>query len=219
MADLRSELKPFFLYEFDSATESKQKFHLKLCEILGTILQLPPEELQFETRSQGKPVLSPAQNHLNLSFNLSHSGEKIILGVAIPSSLNSSVEIGVDIQKKRPVDVLKLAKRFFHPDEYQTLLHTDATQRDNLFFTYWVQKEAYVKMRGESLGSCLKCNIHQALKGCSVETWTQASFFYAVVIHTRPLRNLRRDAVKLDKEIAKKKGQTINLAAKYTESF
>ena len=176
----------FFLHEFNlpPSTPPRPLIALNLRQILGEKLNLSPETLNFTVKNQGKPVLSPAQNSMNLSFNLSHSNGKVLLGIAFPSSLGTSVEIGVDLEKKRPIDALKVAKRFFHPSEYERLLHSSPANRDDLFFTYWTKKEAYVKCLGERLIFHLKENIEEVLKNYAVQSWKEDDFFYAVVVQS-----------------------------------
>lgn len=69
-----------------------------LREILGRYLDLPAEELRFETNRHGKPRLAtPAGKP---AFNLSHSGSLALVAVA-------GREVGVDVERvrtKRPLD-------------------------------------------------------------------------------------------------------------------
>jgi 4'-phosphopantetheinyl transferase len=90
--------------------------------------------LDFAAGEHGKPYL-PAVPHLK--FNLSHSGEMALVGVAL------EVEIGVDVEQIRPMpDWREIAGRFF-PRQEAALVADD---RD--FFRRWTRLEAVIKARG-----------------------------------------------------------------------
>ncbi len=187
MKSIKILQKEIFLHTFSLPCENSRAFlDVQVRQILGDILKLPPHSLEFLSTPQGKPYLNPTQNKLNLAFNLSHSKEKALLGIAIPKSSNPSIQIGVDIQKKRPVDALKIAGRFFHSEEYRHLLSTPYDLREALFFEYWTQKEAYVKCLGEKLGSRLKLPLKEVLKDFKLWHGLEDDFFYAVAIKNRP---------------------------------
>jgi epoxyqueuosine reductase len=134
--DLPTEISPSELIDLQKTlstselnfTPARQFIAFKLREILGEALGVSPKAVEFEIKNKGKPVLSPRQEPLkaefktdlktgfNIGFNLSHSKNRVLIGV------NLNGEIGVDIEKKRPVDALKIAKRFFHASEYEQLL-------------------------------------------------------------------------------------------------
>lgn len=54
------------------------------------------------------------------------------------------------MERLRPVD-LRLAERYFHPDEYAALLASPAAARAARFILLWTAKEAYVKALGLGL--------------------------------------------------------------------
>jgi 4'-phosphopantetheinyl transferase len=177
------------IYEFtipENISDQREFIATKLRKILGLALNRPPETLEFLSKHKGKPILHPDQNILNISFNLSHSEKHVLIGIAIPQSKNISVEIGVDIQKKRPLKhaLLKFAERFFHPSEFNALQLLPAEQQEALFFTYWTQKEALIKCWGGALGSHL--NILTAdyqTPSCRITSWNQAELFYAIAVN------------------------------------
>ncbi|HEV3037565.1 MAG TPA: 4'-phosphopantetheinyl transferase superfamily protein [Candidatus Angelobacter sp.] len=114
--------------------------------VLGRYLALKPLELRFGEGPKGKPDLVPEQNPLGLTFNLSHSGEFALMGVA------SKLIMGIDIEVIR-VDFggQEIAERFFSPYEVATLLSLPQDQRAEAFFYCWTRKEAYIKAQGEGL--------------------------------------------------------------------
>lgn len=82
----------------------------------------------------GKPRLPCGQE-----FNLSHAGDYAVL-------ITGDAAVGVDIERIRPLDGMRIARRFFHPDEYAYLLSQPAPH--TAFFTIWTLKESYVKALG-----------------------------------------------------------------------
>ena len=100
----------------------------------------PDAEPAFTYGKNGKPYLSDENAFF---FNLSHSGEQVMLAV-------SDGEIGCDIERIRPVD-LKLPRHTFDSLEYETIAACGEAERDGLFFRYWTLKESYMKALGEGL--------------------------------------------------------------------
>lgn len=73
-------------------------------------------------------------------FSLSHSGETAMCAV-------SAKAIGCDVEERRSVD-LRLAERFFHPDEWAYLSSLPQEAREEDFFRLWTRKESYMKALG-----------------------------------------------------------------------
>jgi len=111
----------------------------------GLMIQAGLSETAFTesdvTYTEGKPaILKPHAPH----FNISHS-EQWILGAF------DCLEVGVDLQAFRPVN-LKLATRFFHPDEIRTLSKkTSSLAAQHYFIQLWTIKESIVKAKGTGL--------------------------------------------------------------------
>jgi 4'-phosphopantetheinyl transferase len=115
--------------------------------VLGRCLQVSPASLRFDIGPHGKPRLSGAR--LDLRFNLSHAGERALLGIAMGR------ELGVDIEKERRVDVLGIARRYFSPSEYLALASMPEEHRVGAFCRCWTRKESFLKARGEGLALAL----------------------------------------------------------------
>lgn len=113
--------------------------------VLASRLDMPAESLQFAQSKLGKLHLSDQFTN-NVYFNVSHSGDWIVLAV------DSSGEVGVDVEcMQRDLNCLELAERFFHPQEYAALLALpDKLQRQSFFYT-WVCKEAVLKCDGRGI--------------------------------------------------------------------
>ena len=58
--------------------------------------------------------------------------------------------IGIDIESiSRKVNILKIAKRYYHNSEYEWLIKTKQPEYNAM--QLWIRKEAYVKLSGSSL--------------------------------------------------------------------
>jgi 4'-phosphopantetheinyl transferase len=110
-----------------------------------------PALLKFDYGQHGKPVLSPRFNHGALSFNASHSGERLLIG------LGQGVDIGVDIECHRSlVDRDGLVRRYFSAAENDAYFRLPDEAREQAFFSCWTRKEAFVKALGRGLSFPLK---------------------------------------------------------------
>jgi 4'-phosphopantetheinyl transferase len=98
------------------------------------------EKIRFRYSQNGKPYVPDS----GITFNVSHSGEWIVLGIG------RNRRIGVDIEAvRRETDVLAIATRYFLPEE--VALISDAEDSCAVFFRLWARKEAYVKACGSAL--------------------------------------------------------------------
>ena len=114
-------------------------------EILGTYLARAPREITFTMTGAGKPVLA-APNELQLEFNMSHSGELVVIGVA------RSRQIGIDVEHVRPLPrALQLAERFFLESEFTSLRGLPENELVRAFLSIWVTREGTAKAQGLSV--------------------------------------------------------------------
>ncbi|MDR2544958.1 MAG: 4'-phosphopantetheinyl transferase superfamily protein [Methanobrevibacter sp.] len=102
------------------------------------LAKLSIEDYIISIDGNGKPFLL---SHPNIHFNISHSGDLVLIGV-------SDKSIGVDIEKIQNLDYIGISKHFFHNREYTKIFNTDSI---NVFFKILTLKESYVKMKGTGL--------------------------------------------------------------------
>ena len=116
-------------------------------------------DLVYEYGEHQKPYF---KNISDFHFNISHSGDYVILAV-------SDKEIGCDIEKIRKYD-LKIAERFFTEYEYENIIkNEDKDERQRMFFVYWTLKESFIKQNGKGLSQPLnsfEINIDEDYKIC-----------------------------------------------------
>jgi 4'-phosphopantetheinyl transferase len=124
--------------------------HGLLRVILRLYADVAPEELRFTANRYGKPELVHPSG-LNLKFNLSHSHEMALIGIA------RGRQIGVDIEYvKEDFEWKEIGERFFSPREVEMINALPKDIQNRAFFTCWTRKEAYVKATGMGLSLPLK---------------------------------------------------------------
>lgn len=111
-----------------------------LRDLLGRYLQVDPAVIQFQYGPWGKPGLA---DNSDLQFNLSHSGDILLIGLAWRRL------VGVDVEVHRNnVEFDQIAARFFHPTECEVLMQVPEADRAAVFYACWSRKEAYMKATG-----------------------------------------------------------------------
>ena len=119
--------------------------HARLRNVLGLVSDRRPTSLEFRHGKHGKPFLDGGP-----SFNLSHSGDRFLIGVS------TSGRVGVDLEVERPVREMEaLARKKFAPEEVRLFLATTPAERVGVFFRIWTLKEAYLKGVGTGLSTRL----------------------------------------------------------------
>jgi 4'-phosphopantetheinyl transferase len=119
--------------------------HAALRLILAEQLALDPTEIRLASGPGGKPELAGAELG-SLAFNLSHSGDRALIG------LTAGAAIGVDVEAIRPIpDAVQIARGHFAPDEAAALAALPPDAVEPAFFGLWTRKEAVVKALGTGL--------------------------------------------------------------------
>lgn len=118
--------------------------------LLGRYLRIEPTQVEFAYNPYGKPALALTEGKGEgpdaVCFNISHSGELVLLAMA------RGREVGVDVETIRPDFAADaIAARFFAPAELESLRALAPEARTQAFFTCWTRKEAYIKARGKGL--------------------------------------------------------------------
>lgn len=99
-------------------------------------------EAEISINAFGKPQLLSSP----LQFNLSHSGNVILLAF----SLNNPV--GIDVEERREIkDIDSIAGSYFHEFEAKVLSKLNQPLLSQAFFSCWVKKEAVIKALGLGL--------------------------------------------------------------------
>jgi 4'-phosphopantetheinyl transferase len=111
---------------------------------LGAFLDRDPGSLSFQYTSHGKPFIE----NCGIEFNLSHSGDWVLL------AFTRMAEIGIDIERIRPMlDMRDVARENFAASEFESWEATSEPDRVPAFYRCWTRKESFIKAIGEGL-SC-----------------------------------------------------------------
>lgn len=115
-------------------------------EYIGSALKVNPETLVILTDENGKPYIENCKIH----FNISHCENMLVYAF-------SDEEIGIDIERIRPIS-LNILKRFFSEEEQEYVLGHIPTQDDykkcentetlERFYRIFTLKEAICKKSG-----------------------------------------------------------------------
>ncbi len=111
---------------------------------LGAFLDRNPTSLLFQYTSFGKPFIE----NCGIEFNLSHSGDCVLF------AFTRSAEIGVDIERIRPISGMRdVARQNFAASEFARWEATPDHDRVEAFYRCWTRKESFIKAICEGL-SC-----------------------------------------------------------------
>ncbi len=127
--------------------EDRRRFlagRLLLRTLLSRYTGIPPQDISLDRTASGKPYWRDPP--LPLQFNLSHSRERVLVG------LMWQARIGVDLEWIRPVPRWqRIARRYFSAAEQARLLACPPAERERVFLELWTQKEALLKAMGVGL--------------------------------------------------------------------
>jgi 4'-phosphopantetheinyl transferase len=114
--------------------------------ILAQCMRTDAQRLCFEYSAFGKPRLAAGSTEIPLQFNVSHSGELVLIVLTMGRA------VGIDVERMRTdLEVERIAASFFSPQERLALQSLPAQLRFQAFFDCWTRKEAYIKAVGEGL--------------------------------------------------------------------
>lgn len=123
--------------------------HGALRILCGKYLQQPANTILFSETINKKPCIEICFG--NLFFNLSHSGNKIVIAFSTQS------EVGADIEQIRPdLPIEDFTERNYSENEVNAINNSNTTEKYSLFFKYWSRKEAWLKAVGTGIFNNLK---------------------------------------------------------------
>ncbi len=121
-----------------------------LREVLAAYVNRSPAQLELVAGGHGKPEVVPLPGERVPHFNVSHSGNRMVIGVALQ-------RVGVDVEDTgAAVDVNGIAGAAFDARE-AALLVACAGEREGreMFFRIWTRREAWAKATGRGLAAAL----------------------------------------------------------------
>lgn len=135
-----------FRRESDARAFATRRLFLR--SVLSGYLGCGPAQLDFRAGEHGKPVL--AWPEVDLAFNLSRSGEWVLLGISWDRA------VGVDVERvggrlSDPGELARVAERVLTAQERERLRQMGDAERESAFFRAWARKEAVLKALGTGL--------------------------------------------------------------------
>lgn len=109
-------------------------------------LLTPPPSGPGTSGPEGAPEGGPEGEELSPRFNVSHSGDLILLG------FHPRRPVGVDVEQLRPVPEWEnIARRCLPPEEWDAIGTLPEERREQAFLAAWCRLEARLKARGMGL--------------------------------------------------------------------
>lgn len=113
-----------------------------LRQTLATYLDVAPQHLVFLATPHGKPYIQQC----GITFNVSHSGDRLAIAVG------NIGELGIDIERHAGRENLPdLVRRCFADSEIDYWQALPVSQQPEAFYRFWTRKEAFVKAVGRGL--------------------------------------------------------------------
>jgi 4'-phosphopantetheinyl transferase len=119
--------------------------------VLSDRLSLPASEVRIGQTDFGKPVVADA-----LHFNVSHSGDLVLL------ALSADRAVGIDVERRRGVErVSALVERWLTSDEQRAVAERVDAGADlsDAFLRVWSLKEARLKALGVGIANAAHADI------------------------------------------------------------
>lgn len=117
----------------------------RMRQVLSRYTGAPAQDIHFTIVGDGKPALA-VQGDPKIFFNNTHSGELGLIAVT------ANREVGIDMERVREIDrALRVSKRFFTPEEHESLEALPADKVIGEFLNIWTRREAGTKARGASV--------------------------------------------------------------------
>lgn len=133
-ADIRMKIMRLRRWEDRQASLAGK---ILLAEAFAVHKEHPTELSLLQYTKFGRPYIQGGPD-----FNISHSGEWAVC------ALGTDMRVGVDIEKKQPVDLRRFQTQF-SPDEWTSI--TTSSDPLDIFFSLWTRKEAVAKACGKGL--------------------------------------------------------------------
>jgi len=142
--------------------------------ILSRYSGLSPAEIEFGVGENKKPFISNLKGSALLQYNVSHSGDWILIGV-------SNFAIGVDTEQINPsFEFRDVVKDYFSDEEISYINQDNGAEH---FFKLWTRKEALTKATAKGLDEDLKIipsldgeHLVEASVLKSIDSWLVSSF-------------------------------------------
>lgn len=162
---------PFLMEQLPLSEKLKlRQYRIEADRLRGAVGKLLLQKVLIE-EGYGADVLQKIQRDsyqrpfldYTLDFNISHSGNWVVLAVG------RQLRLGIDVEELRPID-LEAMTPFFTPEECGYIQST--IQPLTTFYAIWTQKEAVLKANGKGLHLALEqVQLSGAKALCEQQEW------------------------------------------------
>jgi 4'-phosphopantetheinyl transferase len=136
-------------YHFEKDKRVYESGHVFIRKVLSHYTSIEPSKLVLSPIVNKKPKLE--NSPLNIHFNISHSGNKILVAIGFNS------DVGIDVEKVLPdFDMDGFAEANYHPNELTHFRSLENVGETEYFYTIWTRKEAWLKLTGEGINDKLR---------------------------------------------------------------
>ena len=136
-------------YHFEKDRRVYEAGHVLIRKILAHYTAKEASLLELTPIVNRKPEL--LNSPFSIHFNISHSGNKILVAVSFLS------DVGVDVEKIIPdFDIDGFAEANYHAHEVEQLGKLSDAEETDYFYRIWTRKEAWLKLTGEGVNDKLK---------------------------------------------------------------
>lgn len=136
------ELGRLDFFEFEQVRRNYTVSQGILRILISKYLSIDVKDVELGRRSKGKPF---CKNDESLYFNISNSGGLCVF------AFSRENEVGIDLEKVRPLDDLdEMIEKNFSNEE-QRYIRRDKENKLRRFYYFWTIKESYLKAIGEGM--------------------------------------------------------------------
>ncbi|WP_440964809.1 4'-phosphopantetheinyl transferase family protein [Massilia sp. GER05] len=114
--------------------------------VLSRYVPLAPEQWRFGAAPHGRPfILNDVPQAKRLNFNISHSGQVVLM------ALTRDGQLGIDVEETGHNVAQTVADHYFAAREIRQLRAASPAEHAHRFLEFWTLKESYIKARGMGL--------------------------------------------------------------------
>jgi 4'-phosphopantetheinyl transferase len=143
-----TERERFDRYENHEVARRFAIGRLRLREMLGAVLTLPPAAVPIQLGLHGKPALARTAHPSGVRFSVAHCDELLLVAITRLG------EVGVDVERVRPIERwARVADRVFGRTERAAIGQEIASgdEPSAVFFRFWCRGEAELKAIGSGI--------------------------------------------------------------------
>ena len=137
-AEERSRVNDF-VYEKDAIKYTCN--HVFRKHVLAKYLSIPASTVQYAYTNYGKPYLE----NVHVNFSHAYRSNKALLAIYLDAT------VGIDLEEIKTLQDPKTFAEYSFSKEENDHIFQEATMDEEVFFTYWTFKEAYIKATGTGL--------------------------------------------------------------------